>query len=93
MIAGLHYAQPVILTMYLQDKGNLTPKATDLQQYDADIFANRDASLVRIMGERNVPNDPATKSLILLYSNLGPGGSTEEMIDSACQYYLNTVNL
>lgn len=71
----------------------LAPAASDIQKYDADIYTSRDAALGRIMNEMNIPSDLPTKSQILQYSNPGPGGSVEEMIRSACRYYLNTVNL
>ena len=90
---NLNYSKQIVLAMFLQDKGNLAPTAAEIEQFDQDLHDSRDAALVDIMTQMGIATDVATKSQVLLFSNLGPGGSVQEMIRSGCRYFLNTLNL
>jgi hypothetical protein len=65
----------------------------DVQQFYLDLIAAWEPDLDQIMAQMAVPRDNATKSRILTDSTHAPAGTPQEMIRTACQYYLNTVNL
>jgi hypothetical protein len=90
---NLNYSKYDVLAIFRKDSsGTLNPTASQIAQFDADLFAANDNLLLQIMGQEGVATDKSTKSTVLLYSRFG-AGEINQRIRSACRYFKNTQNL
>jgi hypothetical protein len=86
---NLNYSGYDVLAIYYQTEENTNPSSQDIVDFDADLFRDNDATLVKYMTRAGISTDKSTKSTVLLYSRFGPGGLPQR-VAAACTYYLST---
>jgi hypothetical protein len=86
---NLNYSGYDVLAIYYQTEENTNPSSQDIVDFDAELFTDNDATLVKYMTRAGIPTDKSTKSTVLLYSRFGTGGLAERVV-AACTYYKNT---
>jgi hypothetical protein len=84
-----NYSTYDVLAIYWQTEENANPSVEEITQFDATLFADNDATLVRIMTEVGIPTDKSTKSTVLLLSRTGTGGLGQRISD-ACTFFKST---
>lgn len=90
MIA-LNYQKNAVLAMFFLLRHKIKPSPEDIQSFDKGLKSANEAMLRQHMTENGLnPDDLAVKSQILLYSQKAPGGSADDQIANACQFFINT---
>ena len=89
---SLNYSTYDVLVMLRKDNGPVNPTATQIQQFDSDLFDANDDTLLQIMGEEGIDTRKDNKSTVLVYSRFG-GGNLSQRIRSACRYFKNTTGV
>ena len=86
---NLNYSGYDVLAIYYQTEEDPNPSPQDIVDFDAELFKDNDATLVKYMTRAGISTDKSTKSTVLLYSRFGTGGLAERVV-AACRYYQST---
>lgn len=84
---NLNYSGYDVLAIYYQTEEDTNPSPQNIVDFDAQLFADNDAALVKYMTRAGIPTDKSTKSTVLLYSRFGTGGLAQRVV-AACTYYM-----
>ena len=86
---NLNYSTYDVLVMLRDANGPLNPTSDRIARFDADLFRDNEATLLRIMNEKGIDPSKSNKSTVLLYSRFG-AGTLAQQIRGACDYFRNT---
>jgi hypothetical protein len=88
-MATLNFDEPIVLILFAQSGGTLTPTQADIIQFDGDLQNNFGTDLQRIMTEEGLDINVHSRSLVLGCRPHMPGSTAALQIRRACRYVLS----
>jgi hypothetical protein len=88
-MATLNFDESIVLILFAQSGGSLTPTRAEIIQFDADLQSTFGARLQQIMTEEGLEIDVHSRSLVLGCRPHMPGNTPAMQIRRACRYVLS----
>jgi hypothetical protein len=88
-MAALNFDESIVLILFAQSGGSLTPAQADIVRFDADLQNTFGTELQQIMTEEGLDTNVENKSLVLGCRPQMPGGTSALQIRGACRYVLS----
>lgn len=88
-MASLNFDESIVLILFAQSGGSLTPTRPEIIQFDADLQSSFGAKLQQIMTEEGLDIDIHSRSLVLGCRPHMPGNTPATQIRRACRYVLS----
>src|SRR5262245_57964854 len=88
-MATLNFDESIVLILFAQSGGSLTPTHAEIIQFDADLQSTFGARLQQIMTEEGLEIDVHSRSLVLGCRPHMPGNTPAIQIRRACRYVLS----
>jgi hypothetical protein len=88
-MATLNFDESIVLILFAQSGGSLTPTRAEIIQFDADLQSTFGARLQQIMAEEGLEIDVHSRSLVLGCRPHMPGNTPATQIRRACRYVLS----
>ena len=88
-MATLNFDESIVLILFAQSGGSLTPTRAEIIQFDADLQITFGARLQQIMTEEGLEIDVHSRSLVLGCRPHMPGNTPAMQIRRACRYVLS----
>jgi hypothetical protein len=88
-MATLNFDESIVLILFAQSGGSLTPTRAEIIQFDADLQGTFGARLQQIMTEEGLEIDVHSRSLVLGCRLHMPGNTPAIQIRRACRYVLS----
>jgi hypothetical protein len=89
-MATLNFDESIVLILFAQSGGSLTPTRAEIIQFDADLQTTFGARLQQIMTEEGLEIDVHSRSLVLGCRPHMPGNTPAIQIRRACRYVLSS---
>jgi hypothetical protein len=88
-MATLNFDESIVLILFAQSGGSLTPTRAEIIQFGADLQSTFGARLQQIMTEEGLEIDVHSRSLVLGCRPHMPGNTPAMQIRRACRYVLS----
>lgn len=88
-MATLNFDESIVLILFAQSGGGLTPSHADIVNFDSDLQASFGGLLQQIMTQQGLETDIHSRSLVLGCRPHMPGNTAALQIRNACRYIIS----